>query len=125
GPWSSSADKTIHLPEDDPTVFTHYIQLLYISTASIKQPETADPSLDQENLDLARLYVLAHKLQDTHSQNLIVSTMLLKSRALTPSLTSGPPGQPTIFLPNVQAINTIHGGTGGACGARRLLADLH
>jgi len=78
--WSAGKGKIVHLPEDHPDLFAKYIQLVYTSTIPIIRPTLEDPEDDVEYTTLAHLYVLSRKLQDTHSQNLIIDTMLTKAR---------------------------------------------
>jgi hypothetical protein len=119
GCWKESRDKEIRLQDEDPNVFAKYIQLLYTGYAPIKQPTTARPEDDDENKDLARLYVMAHKFQDINCQNVIVSTFLIKARTPTARKRCC-----VHNFPDVEAINIIYNGTGGSCAARRLVADL-
>ncbi|KAF2706562.1 hypothetical protein K504DRAFT_504685 [Pleomassaria siparia CBS 279.74] len=77
-----SDDKIIELPDDSPTVFFTYLQLLYTGKLPIKVK-----NLRQDNKDarheydiLVELYVLAEKFEDVETRNIAIDAMIAKSR---------------------------------------------
>ncbi|KAF2641195.1 hypothetical protein P280DRAFT_479621 [Massarina eburnea CBS 473.64] len=83
GQLKESDDKIIELPDDSPTVFFTYLQLLYTSKLPIKakigRPD--DKNLRHEYDILVELYVLAEKLQDVDTRNIAIDAMIAKSRS--------------------------------------------
>jgi hypothetical protein len=106
--------------EDDPTIFSLYLQLIYTgripSKATVSSKDT-----DPEFKRLCNLYILAHDLKDLTSQNLIIDALHAKSSEVTVSSNlirnKG--------LPSREDIETVFMRTSGPCGVRSLLVDLY
>ena len=83
GQWKESDDKVIELPDDSPTVFFTYLQLLYTSKLPIKAKNTRqDDKVSRHEYDiLVELYVLAEKFQDVETRNIAMDAMIAKSRS--------------------------------------------
>jgi hypothetical protein len=70
GDWKEAQDRIVKLPEDDSDTFKCYVHLLYTNTLSvIPDPLPPNYQVFQEQQDLAKLYVLVEKLQDTGTKN--------------------------------------------------------
>jgi hypothetical protein len=92
--------------------------LVYTRTLPISSPDSADEIEDTEYTTLMHLYILAHKLQDTVSQNQIVDTVLAKVRKPVPP-------EHLFRYPEAATIKMLYDGTTGPCAMRRLVVDLH
>ncbi|KAF2851211.1 hypothetical protein T440DRAFT_371000, partial [Plenodomus tracheiphilus IPT5] len=81
GKWKESDDRRVNLPEDDPDTFHVYVNLLYTGVlAVVPDPVPARYAGLEERLKLAKLYVLAEKLQDTATKNVALEAMLVACR---------------------------------------------
>ncbi|KAK5710624.1 hypothetical protein LTR17_018799 [Elasticomyces elasticus] len=69
--WQNNNKKSIELPDDDPKIFGAYLLSLYTTTITPQAKEAAD--LWDE---LAMLYVLADKLRDLKTANLILEQIM-------------------------------------------------
>jgi len=106
GNWKEAESRLVNLPEDDATIFSLYVQLLY--TGKILTQDD-----DGEFNKLCQLYVLCEKLQDTDAKNEILQAMLATIRGGMPS-----------WAPGLLALKTIYRGTPDNSPARRLLLDI-
>lgn len=72
GDWKEAQDRVVKLPEDELTTFQHYVHLLYTGKLGVV-PESGPAPYDggEEKIRLAKLYVLAEKLQDVDTKNLV------------------------------------------------------
>ncbi|KAF2868938.1 hypothetical protein BDV95DRAFT_577969 [Massariosphaeria phaeospora] len=75
GTWKESEEKYVELPEDEPDIFRLYVELLYSARLTTK-------TLAYEVISLCKLYVLAEKLQDSLSKNLIIDALVATTREL-------------------------------------------
>lgn len=80
--WSAAEHKTVNLPDEDPAIFSLYTQLLYNNCISINKPVSTreDLKANEENLVLSKIYVLAEKLEDATTKDIILDTMIARSR---------------------------------------------
>ncbi|KAF2122120.1 hypothetical protein BDV96DRAFT_594046 [Lophiotrema nucula] len=113
GPWKEATDQVVTLPDDHPEVLYLYLQLLYSNCLPIKNPdEDADGKTGFEFITLSKLYVLAEKLQDRKTKNIMIETMISKARGLK-------------RFPGLEAIRIIYNGTAGPCPGRQLMVDMY
>ncbi|KAK3691468.1 hypothetical protein LTR37_018665 [Vermiconidia calcicola] len=106
--WNQSEDaKPIELPDDDPEIFTDYLQTLYGDKV---QAEDADE--DHGFLALAKAYILADKLGDLQSANLIIDKITIHRRT-------------TSAIPGVQSIVTAFERASESSPLRRLLVNIY
>ncbi|KAJ4344990.1 hypothetical protein N0V95_006027 [Ascochyta clinopodiicola] len=78
GNWSEAKERIVRLPEDPPTIFHIYVDLLYTNQITvISNSASRVPTLvyDEQNT-LARLYVLVEKLQDLDAKNKTLTAMV-------------------------------------------------
>jgi hypothetical protein len=110
-------EKTVNLPEDDPTIFALYEQLLYSGCLPSESETSAVDDIVKEYATLCSLYVLSSKLQDVDSKRVAIDALLGMSRAMMSN------GQRT--CPLLQHVEIIYYGTHGPCAARRLMVDIY
>ena len=70
GAWKEAEERKVTLPEDDPEVFSLYFNAVYSDKIRTVSSENNDRSVEG-HLQLAKLYVLAEKLVDTHTQKIL------------------------------------------------------
>ncbi|KAF2443933.1 hypothetical protein P171DRAFT_444196 [Karstenula rhodostoma CBS 690.94] len=109
--WAESDQNTVKLPEDDPSTFFLYIQLLYTGTLSLKG---ADPEFTK----LINLYILAEKLQDVETRNIVMDTLLA---TVFPPEGEGRTG----YLPNLENVQLIFDGTPEGSPLREYVVDVY
>jgi hypothetical protein len=118
GNWQEAKDRLVKLPEDDPAIFQLYVHLLYTNMlAVIPNPGLAKDDSMEEVSRLAKLYVLAEKLQDIETKDLVVEAMLLGSREIRKD------GQ--CYAPGPEAVGAIYAGTMPGSPMRRLYVDIY
>ncbi|KAF2263549.1 hypothetical protein CC78DRAFT_518474 [Lojkania enalia] len=122
GTWKESLSKSINLPEDSPEIFALYVHLLYTNSIPIKTEAPEDVTEIQTYVDtqyetLASLYILAEKLQDTTTKDILTDTILSLSREKQ--------HDGTRYYPGEKVINIIYEGTVKECGARRMVRDFY
>lgn len=108
GQWKESDDKLVELPDDDPDVFFLYLQLLYTTKLHTRSNEPNKTSREYKRL--VKLYVLAEKLQDVQTRNIVIEAMIAKTR----DEESFPPS----------SIHLIYDGTPEGSPLRKLVVDL-
>lgn len=99
--WRQSEAKVVRMPDDVPDIFELYIILLYTNTIPIEQDSQLPKLLD--------LYLLADKVIDIKSKNLIMKAILGRIAE-------------NKFFP-ASAINTLYRSTTSNSPARRLIVD--
>ncbi|KAF2660744.1 hypothetical protein K491DRAFT_711638 [Lophiostoma macrostomum CBS 122681] len=119
GDWKEAQDKNIKFPEDDPEIFSIYVQLLYkgvLSTKKLLTSNTSEPSnvWRQEYAVLARVYVLAEMLMDVKSKNLVLDAMLSKAREEFEGV---------CYFPRLEMVKIIYEGTPSRSPARKFMVD--
>jgi hypothetical protein len=136
GDWKEAEEKLIKLPEDDPDTFALYEQLVYTGCVPAFGEFTDrvfrcfDKSTvcnqkdvcEAEYTSLARLYVLAEKLQDIEAKNASVRALISKVNhegQHIDDIDLGP------CLPSLTTIKTIYEGTTKDCPGRRALQDCY
>jgi hypothetical protein len=111
--------KIISLANDNPAIFSLYVQLIYTGRIASKATIREDEH-DPEFKRLCNLYVLALSLKDLTSQNLVIDALHAKSievAVYTYLMRS-------IGLPSREDIETMFLRTPGLWGAHRVLVDL-
>ncbi|KAF2470311.1 uncharacterized protein BDR25DRAFT_171249, partial [Lindgomyces ingoldianus] len=71
GKWKEAEERTVALLEDDPIVFELYLQCLYAGHANLDE----DIEIGDQYVLWGRLFVLAEKLRDLESKNIIVDAL--------------------------------------------------
>lgn len=111
---------TIPLPEQDPKIFSTYLQWLYTGELVAVDKETPSPEDERkERLSfcnaslsvLISLYLMADMLLDTRMQNAVSDDLLASTKA-------------TKFAPRLGHVNRIYETTRQGCVLRRLAVDL-
>lgn len=115
GKWLESDERTVNLREDLPYVFEIYLSLLYTGTLATKNRLRNHETAEEYEV-LARIYVLAERLQDTKAKNFISEAILELSRELITTSSRAPI--------SISAVEIIYGGTPESSQARRLFVDL-
>ncbi|KAI8939494.1 hypothetical protein NX059_003265 [Plenodomus lindquistii] len=79
GVWQESVTRRVNLTDDEKEIFHIYVNLLYTGQLAM-EPELERVSADTRDLNegtiIAKLYVLAEKLQDVETKDLSVAKML-------------------------------------------------
>jgi len=123
GNWAESDNRIVSLLEDDPHTFSIYLHMVH--TNRFPEPTTfRDIStkglfarfIKSDLVQLAKVYVLAEKLQDTATKNAIVREIMAKSAV------QGPDGSK--YCPDPIAINIIYNGTPKGNPCRRLVVHM-
>ncbi|KAF1950253.1 hypothetical protein CC80DRAFT_598275 [Byssothecium circinans] len=108
GHWKESDEKTIRLPEDHPDVFGLYVAMIYMGRLYVL-PSESDTYGGQH--ELCELYILADKLQDISSKNLVVDALLVHAR------------RARICLSSIETLKFVYGNTPDGSLLRELLVD--
>jgi hypothetical protein len=83
--WIESKSKSIELPEDDPDVFDIYLHCVYTNCVDVGDTEEALESEDgfdeheRECLRLLNTYILADKVGDVITSNMVIDEIILMS----------------------------------------------
>jgi hypothetical protein len=118
GDWIEAKTRHVNLPEEEPAVFHDYIHFLYTHSLCVRsgnKPGEDDDGHD-ENKSLLKLYVLAERLQDINTKNVVIEAMY---NCLWGICTSGSQ------MPDVECIRIVYEGTPACSPMRRLLVDFY
>ena len=118
GIWSETKKQTVELPEEDPDPFHLYVDLLYagrLAVVAASPPEHKHWNI--ESTTLAKVYVLAEKLQDSDAKNKALAAILVGS---VEKRSDG-----IEYFPGLDAIKIICEGTPADAKARKLIVDLY
>lgn len=123
GNWAEGESRVVKLPEDVPD----YLNMVYtgqLVTMRKTQEELSglDAKACREQLhvefeDLFRLYVLAKKLQDTGAKNAALVAAIDVSGAVSSAK--------TWFVPTIEVVKLVCGGTPKSSPGRRLVIDMY
>jgi hypothetical protein len=127
GNWAESDTRVVNLPEDLPAIFQLYLEQVYTSNPTALHPSQDDLiKLNEKDLhmkvydtydNLAQLYVLSEKLQDTTVKNVLMqafhTAMLLKD------------SKGSFQMPGPIPITIIYEGTMEGSLGRKFLAERH
>jgi hypothetical protein len=118
GDWKEAQDRLVKLPDDNPAIFQLYVHLLYTNMLAVV-PDPLPPNYtgSNEHVKLAKLYVLAEKLQDIDTKNTVLEAMLLATRQTRSDGKCYYPGNGPICL--------IYAGTVPGSPMRKLLVDFY
>ncbi|KAI8939496.1 hypothetical protein NX059_003267 [Plenodomus lindquistii] len=117
GNWKEAMDRKVSLPEDDANTFRVYVHLLYtgiVAVSSEKAPAYDDGSEEFDNI--ARLYVLAEKLQDVKAKNAAINAMLIAKRTMRINN--------SCCSPTSSCIQIVYAGIANKSPMRKLLVDI-
>lgn len=114
GEWQESADRHVKLPEDEPAIFKIYLHFLYTGELALLP---VGFEVSEEHTKLAKLYVLAEKLQDGEAKRTVLQTFLLSSRV------GGLFSKPYALGPEL--VHIVYEGTPQGSPMRRLIVDLY
>lgn len=125
GRWEESETRIVKLPEDSPKTFALYIDCAYtnqISSDSVERnPSKKAESNTKENTDLIKaeiwglvhVYILAEKLLDGTTRNIVIETLFKLFHLENPP-----------FRPGGEMINIVYRNTPETSPIRRFLVDL-
>jgi hypothetical protein len=89
GNWVEAIERAVNLPEDDPQTFKTYVHLLYTGDfATESDPNLGIDESHDKLLSLAKLYVLAEKLQDIETKNESLTVLITTAKKLNVLLPS-------------------------------------
>ncbi|KAF2704126.1 hypothetical protein K504DRAFT_450879 [Pleomassaria siparia CBS 279.74] len=111
GNWAESQDRTVILPHDDAEVFELWLHMVYTGRLRTK---TTKADHGEEYARLLRVYVLAEKLLDVESKNLVAEAVISKTREN---------GEYT--YPSGSLVSILYDGTSAGDPMRRFLVDCH
>jgi hypothetical protein len=119
GNWLEQEDRLVKFPEDDPEIFAIYINLVYTeqTATSPSVSPREQKTINDEYVLLAKLYVLAEKLQDKLAKNIII--MAIGAASMDPDSTG------KCYIPGPKAISTIYDGTSSGSLARKLMVAFY
>lgn len=118
GTWREAQDRLVNLPEDEPATFRCYLHLLYTNTLAIMSgslPKTFHEG--DEVFGLVKLYVLAEKLQDVDTKNIVLEATMLSYQKDKRGISD--------YVPKVQEVRIVYTGTTSGSPMRKLLVDLY
>jgi hypothetical protein len=117
GEWKEAQERLVKPPDDEPMTFQQYVHLLYPGKlAVVADPITGKNDGAEEMVRLAKLYVLAEKLQDVETKNMVIDAMLLSFRQVR--------SDGAIYCPGHNIVSLINAGTPSSSPMRVLMADL-
>jgi hypothetical protein len=123
GPWLESETRVVKLPEDDLVTFNIYLQILYSRNFSSYDDDDYESFKERRYaayMDLAYVYVLAEKLQNTTVKNDIVRKYLelFNEWGETKGTLCG------YYVPCPAVVHIIYSETVEGSPMRRLLVDI-
>jgi len=108
----------VNFPEDDPETFKTYIHLLYTGNLAVQPDPIPDKYRgNEEYVSLAKLYVLAERIQDIETKNAALKAFIISARETR--------ADDTTCLPGLRTICIIYDGTPAGSLARKALVDLY
>lgn len=118
GKWEESNIDTLKLPEVEPDIFAIYLHWLYFGTLPVLH-NASGPGSDpgNEDLELAKAYVLGDRLIDTKFQNAVVSAIVEKNSANLLSINN--------WCPSGEVIEYVYNNTHESAKIRKLFVDLY
>ena len=119
GRWLESDERSIKFEEDGPEIFSLYVHLLYKNWLPIMD-ESNTKGDHIEFVVLAKLFVLAEKLMDVTSKNIILSSMISKRRHKRENATGR-----AYLVPRLDAVKLLYDGTPVQSPARKLMVDFY
>ncbi|KAJ4321862.1 hypothetical protein N0V94_002695 [Neodidymelliopsis sp. IMI 364377] len=133
--WKEAKDRTVPLPDDESEIFSLYLRLLYASNITPTISHHADclqtnelpvkPSgsgVDNKDAthdaytSLSKLYVLAEKLIDNTTKELVLAAISAHAREML--------SQDLICIPPIESIQMIYEGTPEGSPVRRLITQI-
>ena len=111
GGFQETEDQTLSFPEDDVDTFERFIEWVYTKSFSLASNDTNE-ELDVHYLTLARIFILADKLQ----------VLSLKNKAILIMFQSA---QNAKWLPGCDVLKYIYDKTQEKCGLRRLVVAFY
>ncbi|KAI8939493.1 hypothetical protein NX059_003264 [Plenodomus lindquistii] len=118
GNWQESKERCVKLPEDDAPTFKLYLHFLYTGKIAITS-EALDARIEARDhiRTIARLYILAEKLQDVITRNATVEEMLEACRT--------PNSDGETYCMGTETVNIIYEGSPPGSPMRRLVVDIY
>ncbi|KAF1950252.1 hypothetical protein CC80DRAFT_598274 [Byssothecium circinans] len=121
GNWKESDEKIVVLPDDDPEIFKLYLGLIFTNRVYVVKKKAEDVDYlahsEHEYGRLCELYILAEKLQDATSKNLLIDAILARSRQVD--------GDGMLRYPNSGIVAMVYDNTPESSPLRRLLVDFY
>ncbi|KAJ4990760.1 hypothetical protein SVAN01_03769 [Stagonosporopsis vannaccii] len=118
GAWSESRKRTVELPEDEAATFQRYVDLLYTDQVPIDHKadvQNVGRSVKEEQECIAKLYILAEKLQDIDTKNKAVAALIA---SITEKRADG-----AAYSVDCNTLTTIYAGTPSNSLMRRVVVD--
>ncbi|KAF3047463.1 hypothetical protein E8E12_007761 [Didymella heteroderae] len=112
GSWKGADDRKVSLPDDEPDNCALYLKLLY--ERGNKLPTKDQYKVGKEYLILSKLYVLAEKLVDETTKQLVLSAIKCRAEDCSYILQE-------YCLPELDSVRVIYDGTPASSPARELL----
>ena len=117
--WAEGQERTVKLPEEDPTMLTHYLAFAYDGSISdvkaIPEPFEDCEALQDHFTHLCNLYLVGERLQDKNIRNRIIDKFFELTRLSDSDNCS--------YYPSGAEAKIIYGGTTAGAPMRRLLID--
>ena len=114
GQWKEAEERLVKLPEDEPHIFSIYMEFLY--TCHFVCEHIGPKEEDYEDKILGKLYVLAEKLMDDEAKKRVIDAFIMKNKVWRPGS--------SYSAPSMDIIRFIYERTTGPCGIRRLFMDF-
>ncbi|KAJ4313387.1 hypothetical protein N0V94_006971 [Neodidymelliopsis sp. IMI 364377] len=116
---TEAKERLVNLPEDDPSIFKIYVHLLYTNRIAVVSDvsQFPDKSQGRERIELAKLYVLAEKLQDPGTKD--------KALAALMATCLSSPTQLKNILSEPDLVWVVYNGTFAGSTARKMIVVLY
>ena len=121
GNFKGSNEGIISLKDHEPFIFAVYVDCLYTNSLALA-PIMPDRDAGNGGITLCKVYVLAEKLQDTDTKNLIMKCLVDGTGS---GLAKEVAGRKFPYIPCSEAVKIIYGGTLPGSMARKLLVDMY
>lgn len=108
--WTSGTNKPVDLTEHEPEVFAGYMQCVYNGTVTL--PELPDYMGDNSFKGLIMLYLLANKLNDLTTTNLVMDEIIVLSEKVRE-------------IPSSYSITLVYKSTAAGSPLRKLCRDYY
>lgn len=118
GKWEESNTDSVKLPEVEPDIFTIYLHWLYFGTLPVLHNASGSGSdRGNEDLEIAKAYVLGDRLIDTKFQNAVIDAIIEKNSSNLLNRNN--------WCPSGKVIEYIYNNTHESAKIRKLFIDLY
>ncbi|KAF2122077.1 hypothetical protein BDV96DRAFT_483324 [Lophiotrema nucula] len=116
--WKENQDQVVKLPEDDPKIFELYLHAIYRGELpTLEDDPEIDSTTEHEYETLCKLFVLAEKLVDGKTKNLVIRAIF--------AATEQRHVDGIIRYPDSNSVTIAFEGTPENCNLRALLSALY